>query len=112
MNWASGLGQFLGTLPASAAATFLALFPIVDPFGGVPIFFTMTSGWSAQERRRTALKTGLWVFVILVTFLFFGRFVLLFFGISLPVIKIAGGLFVATTAWGIGTSTSALTPAE
>lgn len=106
------LGQFLRTLPASAAATFLALFPIVDPFGGVPIFFTMTSSWSARDRRRTAWKTGLWVFVILVTFLFFGRFVLHFFGISLPVLKVAGGLIVANTAWAMVTSTARITPAE
>ena len=104
MTSTHALGQFLRTLPASAAATFLALFPIVDPFGGVPIFFTMTSAWSAQDRRRTAFKTGMWVFVILVTFLFFGRFVLHFFGISLPVLKIAGGLIVANTAWGMVTS--------
>jgi multiple antibiotic resistance protein len=112
MTSAHALGQFLRTLPASAAATFLALFPIVDPFGGVPIFFTMTTGWSAKERSRTALKTGLWVFVILVTFLFFGRFVLLFFGISLPVIKIAGGLIVANTAWGMVTSHARISPEE
>jgi len=112
MTSAHVLGEFLRTLPASAAATFLALFPIVDPFGGVPIFFSMTSTWSAQERQRTALKTGLWVFVILVAFLFFGRFVLHFFGISLPVLKIAGGLIVANTAWGMVTSTSRITPAE
>jgi small neutral amino acid transporter SnatA (MarC family) len=36
-------GQFLRTLPHSAAAAFVALFPIVDPFGGIPIFFRMTS---------------------------------------------------------------------
>src|SRR6204780_1667667 len=112
MNPAQALGQFLRTLPHSAAATFLALFPIVDPFGGVPIFFTMTTGWTAQERRRTALKTGLWVFVILVSFLFFGRFVLHFFGISLPVLKIAGGLIVANTAWGMVTSHARITPEE
>jgi multiple antibiotic resistance protein len=106
------LGHLLHTLPASAAATFLALFPIVDPFGGIPIFFPMTSKWSSQDRRRTAYKTGLWVFVILVTFLFFGGFVLQFFGISLPVIKIAGGLIVANTAWGMVTSHSRITPAE
>jgi multiple antibiotic resistance protein len=106
------LGQFLRTLPHSAAATFLALFPIVDPFGGIPIFFTMTSSWTPQERRNTALKTGLWVFVILVTFLFFGRFVLHFFGISLPVLKIAGGLIVANTAWGMVTSHARITPEE
>jgi multiple antibiotic resistance protein len=112
MTSAYALGQFLRTLPNSAAATFLALFPIVDPFGAIPIFFTMTSSWSAQDRRRTAVKTGLWVFAILVTFLFFGRFVLHFFGISLPVIKIAGGLIVANTAWGMVTSHARITPEE
>jgi len=50
------VGQLLRTLPASAAATFLALFPIVDPFGGIPVFFTMTSAWSARDRSRTAYK--------------------------------------------------------
>jgi multiple antibiotic resistance protein len=112
MNSAHVLGQFLRTLPASAAATFLALFPIVDPFGGIPIFFTMTASWTERDRNRTAVKTGVWVFLILVTFLFFGRFVLQFFGITLPVIKIAGGLIVANTAWGMVTSTSRITPAE
>jgi MarC family membrane protein len=108
----SALGQFLRTIPASALATFLALFPIVDPFGGIPIFFTMTSDWESRDRTWTAIKTGIWVFVILATFLFFGRFVLHFFGISLPVLKIAGGLIVANTAWGMVTSTARITPAE
>ena len=112
MNAAHALGHFLRTLPASAAATYLAFFPIVDPFGGVPIFFTMTSSWAPRDRYRTAFKTGVWVFVILVTFLFFGRFVLHFFGISLPVLKIAGGLIVANTAWGMVTTTARITPAE
>jgi multiple antibiotic resistance protein len=112
MTSAHALGHFLRTLPASAAATFLALFPIVDPLGGIPIFFAMTSDWTAKDRRHTAFKTGLWVFVILVTFLFFGRFVLNFFGISLPVLKVAGGLIVANTAWGMVTSTARITPAE
>jgi multiple antibiotic resistance protein len=112
VNTTHALGQFLRTLPHSAAATFLALFPIVDPFGGIPIFFSMTSSWTAKDRRNTALKTGLWVFAILVTFLFFGRFVLYFFGISLPVLKIAGGLIVANTAWGMVTSHARITPEE
>ncbi len=112
MNTTHALGQFLRTLPHSAAATFLALFPIVDPFGGIPIFFSVTSSWTPADRRKTAVKTGLWVFAILVTFLFFGRFVLHFFGISLPVLRIAGGLIVANTAWGMVTSHSRITPEE
>src|SRR6266481_50041 len=47
-----------------------------------------------------------------VVFMFFGRFVLNFFGISLPVLKIAGGLIVAHTAWGMVTASTRMTPAE
>ena len=76
--------QILQTLPSAAGATFLALFPIVNPFGGVPLFFALTSDFSDAERNRTALKTALYVFGILVVFMFFGRFVLNFFGLPLP----------------------------
>jgi multiple antibiotic resistance protein len=44
--------------------------------------------------------------------MFFGRFVLSIFGISMPVLKIAGGLIVANTAWGMVTASSRLTTAE
>jgi len=45
-------------------------------------------------------------------FLFFGRFVLILFGISLPVLRIAGGLIVANTAWSMVTGNSRMTAAE
>jgi multiple antibiotic resistance protein len=112
MHPASALDRLLHTLPAAATATFLALFPIVNPFGGIPMFFSLTSGFTEGERNRTALKVALWVLVILVTFMFFGRFVLSIFGITLPVLKIAGGLIVANTAWGMVTVSSRLTPDE
>jgi multiple antibiotic resistance protein len=112
MNAAQAMQSLLRTLPAAATATFLALFPIVNPFGGIPLFFSMTSSFTPQDRNRTALRTAFYVFAILVTFLFFGRFVLNFFGISLPVLKIAGGLIVANTAWGMVTGGARLTTAE
>jgi multiple antibiotic resistance protein len=108
----SALTSFFLSAPEAAAATFLALFPIVNPLGGVPLFFSLTSDLSRSERFRTALKTSIYVFTILVVFLFFGRFVLNFFGISLPVLKIAGGLIVANTAWGMVTSSSRITADE
>src|SRR5580704_10958626 len=112
MNPAHALARLLHTLPNAATATFLALFPIVNPFGGIPMFFALTENFSRSERNKTALKVAGWVFVILVTFLFFGRFVLSFFGISLPVLKIAGGLIVANTAWAMVTSHARITPEE
>ncbi|MFZ0286385.1 MAG: MarC family protein [Terriglobales bacterium] len=106
------LAHILEDLPSAAVATFLALFPIVNPFGGVPVFFSLTSDMPEADRRRTALKTAAYVIAILVVFLFFGRFVLIFFGISLPVLRIAGGLIVANTAWGMVTGNARMTAAE
>ncbi len=58
------------------------------------------------------MQTALYVIAILVTFMLVGRFVLSFFGISLPVLKIAGGLIVANTAWGMVTASNRLTMEE
>jgi multiple antibiotic resistance protein len=104
--------HILRDLPSAAVTTFLALFPIVNPFGAIPIFFALTDTFPPADRSRTAFKTAIYVIVILVVFLFFGRFVLILFGISLPVLKIAGGLIVANTAWGMVTGYSRLTAAE
>ena len=108
----NALQHLLKTLPSATSATFLALFPIVNPFGGVPLFFSLTADFPAADRRRTALKTAINVTAILVFFMFFGRFVLNFFGISLPVLQIAGGLIVANTAWGMVTASSRITASE
>jgi len=99
-------------LPTAATTTFLALFPIVNPLGGIPMFFSLTADFPVPERRQTALKTAFYVIAILVIFMLFGRFVLNFFGISLPVLKIAGGLIVANTAWGMVTGSSRMTMEE
>src|SRR5690349_2729258 len=76
------------------------------------MFFALTSKYTGSERRMTELKVALFVIGILVFFLLVGRFVLHFFGISLPVLNIAGGLIVANTAWGMVTSSSRVTVAE
>ena len=112
MNPAHAVQQLLRALPSAAIATFLALFPIVNPFGAIPIFFSLTGDFLPAERKQTALKTAIYVIIILVVFLFFGRFVLILFGISLPVLRIAGGLIVANTAWSMVTGNSRMTAAE
>jgi multiple antibiotic resistance protein len=104
--------HLLHGLPTAVAETFLALFPIVNPLGGIPLFFSLTADYTPAERRNTVLKTALYVIAILVIFMLFGRFVLNFFGISLPVLKIAGGLIVANTAWGMVTGSNRVTMAE
>ncbi|MCE1164162.1 MAG: MarC family protein [Bacteroidetes bacterium] len=84
---------------SSVGITFAVLFPLVDPVGAIPVFCTLTSDSTSAYRTRTALKTSLNVMFVLLAFYFVGEFILEFFGISLGVLKIAGGIIVAHTAW-------------
>jgi len=97
---------------SSLALAFVALFPLVNPVGAIPVFCSLTASSSMKERRKTAIKTAVNVFFILVAFYLIGEFVLEFFGISLGVMKIAGGLIVAHTAWEMVTGKNKLSSEE
>lgn len=84
---------------SAATGTFLALFPITDPLGAIPVFHSLTVDSSPHRRGRQARQVAVNVIVVLTMALVMGRFVLDFFGISLGVLQIAGGLLLARTAW-------------
>src|SRR5687768_8511623 len=102
----------MGALLSVAGATFAALFPIANPIGGAAVFAALTASDGAATRRRQAIRTAIYVFAILATFLVAGRPILEFFGISVGVLRIAGGLIVAHTAWGMVNARSAIRPDE
>lgn len=79
--------------------SFAALFPVTDPLGAVPIFLVLASGASPRLRQEFALKTAIYVVIVLVFFLFIGGSILNFFGISIAVVKIAGGIVVFEAGW-------------
>jgi multiple antibiotic resistance protein len=72
------------------------LLPIMNPFSTAPLLIALTAGMTPQERARQTLLGCLYAFAILSTFLIAGRFIISFFGISLPGIRIAGGLLIST----------------
>jgi multiple antibiotic resistance protein len=78
-----------------------ALFPIVDPLGGSPIFLAMTREYSPSTRRALSLRIAINSFLLLVGSYFVGTHVLSFFGISLPVVQVGGGLIVISTGWAL-----------
>ena len=78
---------------------FSALFPIVDPIGGSPIFLSLTRDYPVPMRRLLARRIGLNSFVLLVASFTVGSHVLTFFGLSLPVVQVGGGLVVISTGW-------------
>jgi multiple antibiotic resistance protein len=76
-----------------------ALFPIVDPIGGSPVFLSLTKDYSPQTRKLLARRIAVDSFILLVASFTIGSHVLSFFGISLPVVQVGGGLIVISTGW-------------
>src|ERR1700675_2222814 len=78
-----------------------ALFPIVNPLGNTPIFLTLTRGLSGQGRTKLAQTIAMNGLVLMVVSIFIGTHILGFFGISLPVVQVGGGLVVVATGWAL-----------
>lgn len=91
---------------------FAALFPLVNPVGAIPIFCSLTNNNSNEQRKKAALKTSINVLFILLVFYLVGEYLLEFFGLSLGVLKIAGGIIVAHSAWEMITSKTKITDEE
>lgn len=78
---------------------FSTLFPIVNPLGGSPIFLNLTRDYSSEARTLLSRKIALNSFFLLIASTLTGSHVLAFFGISLPVVQVGGGLLVVATGW-------------
>lgn len=76
-------------------ATIVALLPIINPFSAAPLFLAITHGYSKEERREQSRRAVIYMLCILIMSLIGGRFVMEFFGLSLPGLRIAGGILVA-----------------
>src|ERR1700739_4344186 len=77
----------------------VALFPIVDPLGGSPFFLALTREYAPEARKALAWRIAIDSFFLLIGSYFIGTYILAFFGISLPVVAVGGGLVVVATGW-------------
>jgi multiple antibiotic resistance protein len=102
----------MNALIGAAVTAFVALFPIVNPVGGVAVFFALTGSDTPAERNATAARIAMFVVLILLAFELGGSYLLEFFGISLAALRIAGGIIVAHTAWTMVTASSRMTTTE
>ena len=88
---------------ANAIKVFLlilsALFPIVDQLGGSPLFLALTKDLTTEARRALALRVAQNSFFLVIGSYFVGSHLLGFFGVSLPVVQVGGGLIVVSMGW-------------
>lgn len=78
---------------------YAALFPIVNPVGSAPLFLGLTQFATEKVRNGLAGRVAISSFFLLLGSLFMGSHVLEFFGISLPVVRVGGGLVVTSFGW-------------
>lgn len=82
-------------------ATIASLLPIVNPFSTAPMFLSLTESYSEMERNKQAKQGVLYMVAILLVFLVAGTFIMNFFGLSLPGMRIAGGILVSGVGMGM-----------
>jgi multiple antibiotic resistance protein len=82
-----------------ALLVFAALFPIVNPVGGAPVFLATTEGLGDGERAQFARRVAANAFLLILGSIFVGTHVIEFFGLSVPVIRVGGGILVCSVAW-------------
>ncbi|HCY00645.1 MAG TPA: stress protection protein MarC, partial [Bacteroidales bacterium] len=77
-----------------ALVTVVALLPISNPFSTIPLYLSLTAGQSKEWSRQQALKAAIYMAGILLVFLWGGALIKEFFGISIPAIRVAGGVII------------------
>ena len=77
------------------ALTITALLPIMNPFSTAPLFVSLTASFDRKRQRQQALLACFYAFCILAVFLVLGKTIVDFFGISVPGIRVAGGLIIS-----------------
>jgi multiple antibiotic resistance protein len=77
------------------------ILPIVNPVGSAPMFLAMTHGADEQTRAELAVKVAINSFLLIMGSLIFGAFVLKVFGLSIPVVQVAGGAVLCALGWNL-----------
>src|ERR1700712_3436035 len=77
----------------------IALIPVSNPVASAFIASPYLSGFSKIDKRKAVGKITLYAFIVCCTALFAGHWVLEMFGLSVPVVQLAGGIMICKMGW-------------
>ncbi|GGX53498.1 MarC family protein [Undibacterium squillarum] len=77
----------------------VAMLPLVNPIAIAPIYLSMTGPLDPVTARRLAKRIAINCFFMLMGAVFVGSYVLDFFGISISIVRVAGGIVVGMAGW-------------
>ncbi|MGF1703727.1 MarC family protein [Photobacterium makurazakiensis] len=73
---------------------FMGFFAIMNPIANTAVFLGLTSNQNDQQQRATAMKAVLSAFLIIASFSLLGKGIFELFGITLPALRLSGGILV------------------
>jgi len=88
----------MATLIISVLASIIS---VVNPLGAMPMFISLTNDYTPREKAKTSLQISFYFTLILLSFFLLGTYILSFFGISINAMRIAGGLVILSSGYGL-----------
>lgn len=93
------IATYLSNTTTLFIAAFTSIISVANPLAAMPVFLSLTEHNTGSERAVIAQKSSFYMFLVLIIFLLAGTYIMSFFGISLPGIRIAGGLIILRAAY-------------
>ena len=84
--------------------SYLSLFPVVNPIGSAFIVDPLLGDLSFAERKRVSKKVALYSLAICTVSAVIGSWILKLFGLSIPIVQLAGGIMICQMGWKLLTS--------
>lgn len=85
--------------PALFITILIGLFSLINPLSALPIYLGLTQDDSEETKLRTLKKACLYVLIICLVSYYVGVYLLQFFGITIPALRVAGGLIIFRSGW-------------
>lgn len=77
----------------------IGLFSLINPLGALTVYLTLTQDYTDDQKLQTLKKTCIYIFLICVLSYYIGVYILNFFGISIPALRLAGGIVIFRSGW-------------
>jgi len=77
----------------------IGLFSLINPLSALPVYISLTESYAEENKLRTLKKTCVYILIICVVSYYLGVYLLNFFGITIPALRVAGGLIIFRSGW-------------
>ena len=85
--------------PSIFLTILIGLFSLINPMSALPVYITLTEDYSEENKLKTLRKTCIYIIIICITSYYVGVYLLHFFGITIPALRLAGGLIIFRSGW-------------